>query len=367
MAKASHARVQEKQPVKKSKRRYKGLIITLVALLSVVGVLMISLGVLLNFVKTEFDYDYDPTIDKMTDDDLGISNQNQTLTKKVINIALFGVDSRSANGIKGNTDSIMIISIDQIHGKIKLISVMRDTLVYLPDNRGYAKLNAAFAYGGAELALKTLNQSFNLNIRDYAVVNFGGMVDIIDAVGGVEVEVTEGERQNANGSIREMAYQLGKPATLIQKTGTQTLNGMQAVAWARVRYAATADGVSDDYGRTDRQRIVMEQLFNKALSAGVSQYPAMIKALLPCVQTSLSYTDILDMAGILVGGTKFEQTRVPLTEYVINGGFADHGVGSTVYYNLEYAGKIIHAFIYDDMAPELYIEQNGIDKTRWAG
>lgn len=362
---ANHARQKNGKGTNSGKsaprRRYKGLVITMVALLSLCGICMAGLGVLM----WQFDYNYDETIDKMTDDDLGITNT--TLTKKVINIALFGVDSRSKTAFKGNTDSIMIISVDQIHGKIKLISIMRDTLVQLPDGRGYSKINAAFGTGGAELALKTLNQCFNLNIRDYAVVNFAGMIDIIDSVGGIEVDVTEYERQNANIHIGSMAAEIGSPKDYIKKSGQQALSGVQAVAWARIRYVPTADGVSDDFGRTDRQRYVMEQLFNKALSSGVSQYPSMIKALLPYVQTSLSYGDILDLAGILVGGTAFEQTRVPLTEYIISSDFRERTGSSTVYYDLEFAGKIIHAFLYDDISPEAYIEQNGVEKSRWAG
>lgn len=361
---AAHARTPEppvkKTPKKKPKRRYKGLAIMLVTLLTLCGICMTALGVVL----WKFDYQYDPTIDKLSDPDLGITST--TLTKKVTNIALFGVDSRSKTTFSGLTDSIMIVSIDEIHGKVKVISIMRDSLVLLPDNYGYSKINAAFSKG-PEVALKTLNQCFNLNIRNYAVVNFVGMADIIDEVGGIEVNVTESERQNANIHIGTMAYEVGTARDYIQKSGLQTLNGVQAVAWARIRYVPTADGVSDDYGRTDRQRYVMEQLFNKALSLGVSQYPSLIQTMLPYVQTSLSYGDILGLAGTLTGGVTFEQTRVPLTEYIISGGFYDRTGDSTVYYDLEFAGEVIHAFIYDDILPETYIEQNGVKKNRWAG
>lgn len=364
---ATHARKPEppakKPKKKKAKRPFKALVITLATLLSLCGICMAALGVVL----WQFDYQYDDAIDKLSDSDLGINPNSTALTKKVTNIALFGVDTRSATDFSGNTDSIMIISVDQIHGKIKLMSVMRDTLVLLPDDRGYSKINAAFGKGGAELALKTLNQSFNLNIRDYAVVNFAGMVDIVDAVGGVEITVEDYEVSVANKLIDELARKTGLERDYIQRGGTQTLSGAQAVAWARIRKVSTGEGVSDDYGRTDRQRKVMEQLFEKALSLGVSQYPSLIKALLPYVKTSLSYSDILGLAGTLVGGASFEQTRVPLKEYVIDGGFYARTGNSTVYYDLEYAGKVIHAFVYDDIPPETFMEQNGIEKNRWAG
>ena len=140
---------------------------------------------------------------------------------------------------------------------------------------------------------------------------------------------------------------------------------MQAVAWARIRHVKTADGTTADFGRTDRQRYVMEKLFDKLLTLEKSKYPSLIKTMLPYVETSLSYSDIINLAAVLQNtGLNFEQTRVPQREYVINSGYSFHGA-STVYYNVEYASKVMHAFIYDDIDPKTYMEQNGIDKTRW--
>ena len=372
MAKHSRPEAQpaaSKKKKKKKSRPLRWLWGLLIALLCIIGLLMAAFGVVLwKFDLNVFDilnYNHDKELGGKSDEDLGISDQTE-FSKDVTNIALFGVDSRSKNSFNGNTDSIMIISIDQVHNKVKLVSIMRDTLVHL-DGYGYAKINSAYAKGGAELALKTLNQSFNLNIRDYAIVNFIGMMDIIESVGGIDVNVTESERNDANIHIGSMHNEVGTPKDYIRKAGQQTLNGVQAVAWARIRHVSTADGMSDDYGRTDRQRYVMEQLFNKALSAGKSQYPAMIKALLPYTQTSLDYGEILSLAGILTGNIAFEQSRVPLTEYQISGDFRDRTGSSTVYYDLQYAGKVIHAFIYDDKKPEDFIAENGVEKNRWAG
>lgn len=336
--------------------------------LKICGLIFLCLcGLFSAFVGTvlwQFDYDYDPVLDTKTDEDLGITIDPVLEEKEITNIALFGVDSRNANGYTGNTDSIMIISIDREHNKIKLTSVMRDTLVYVPERGGYCKINSVFSKG-VDLALRTLNTSYNMNIRDYAVINFTGMVDMIDSLGGLEITVTEAERHNANDSIASMHAEVGTDATPIRKAGTQVLNGAQAVAWARIRHVSTAEGVSDDFGRTDRQRHVMELLFNKALSAGASQYPALIKSMLPYVKTSLSYSDILSMAGILTGSITFEQTRIPQREYVIDADYRSATGSSTVYYNLGYAAKVLHAFVYDDIPVETYIEQNGVDKTPW--
>ncbi|MBE6757970.1 MAG: LytR family transcriptional regulator [Ruminococcaceae bacterium] len=355
---AKHAAVEK--TVKKPRRRFRGLVITMVSLLATFGVLCVAAGIV--FWKF-LDYDYDSTIQHMTNEQLGITNT--TLTKKVTNIVLFGVDSRSAKGYSGNTDSIMIVSLDEIHNKIKITSIMRDTLVHM-DEHGYRKINSAYARGGPELAIKTINEAFNMNIRHYATVNFAGMIDIVDAIGGVEIEITEAERQLTNDVILYEGDKLGTEKKLIRKAGLQTLTGVQAVYWARLRTVSTAEGVNNDFGRTDRQRVVMEALFDRITGMGAAQYPALVEALLPYVRTSLSHGDILGMAETVLGDTTFEQTRIPQTEFVINADYREKTGSSTVYYNLEYAAKVLHAFIYDDMMPADYIEQNGVDKTPWA-
>ncbi len=355
---AKHAAAEE--AVRKPRRRFKGIVITLVAVLATLGVLCATAGVLL---WQYLDYDYDSTIQHMTNEQLGITNT--TLTKKVTNIALFGVDSRNPDGYTGNTDSIMIVSLDEIHNKIKITSVMRDTLVHMGDY-GYRKINSAYAKGGPELALKTLNQSFNMNIRHYATVNFAGMIDIVDAIGGVEVEITEAERQAANALIVKKETNFGTEKDCIAKAGLQKLTGVQAVCWSRLRSVSTADGVSNDFGRTDRQRVVMEAMFERITGMGASRYPALVEALLPYVRTSLSYSDILGLAGSVLGDTTFEQTRIPQKEYIINADYREMTGSSTVYYNLGYAAKVLYAFLYDDVMPADYIAQNGVDKTPWA-
>ena len=135
--------------------------------------------------------------------------------------------------------------------------------------------------------------------------------------------------------------------------------------YGRIRYVANIWGTNNDYGRTDRQRYVMEQLFNKAVTLGKSQYMSLAKALIPCAETSLSYTDIMGLAtSILLHSPSFEQTRVPFTEYQMASKSVP-GAGSCVYYDLDYAGKIIRSFIYDNITPEDYIKENGIEKNDW--
>lgn len=312
------------------------------------------------FLKT-FDYNHAP----LDENELGVVS---ALDAGVINIALFGVDTREPGDFTGRSDSIMILSIDSRNDKVKITSVMRDSFVPIKDS--YGKINSAYSQGGPTLAVKTLNTIFGLDIRDYATVNFFGMEDIIDAVGGVEIEVMENEIEGdykLNALVYEQAIYQGVEPVLVKKAGLQTLSGMQAVAWARIRYASTASGTTDDFGRTDRQRVVMNALFNKALNMSTSNYPKLIKALLPYTQTSLTYSEIIKLAGIFVGGNvTFEEMRIAMPEYIINADYRPYGE-SCVYYNLDYASKLIHAFIYDGIAPEDYMQTNGVDKTDWYG
>lgn len=282
----------------------------------------------------------------------------------ITNIALFGIDSRS-DGMKGLSDSIMIISVDAEHNSIKLISVMRDSLVKI-EGHGYQKINAAYSFGGPELAIKTLNKTFNLNIMNYATVDFVGMAEIIDAVGGIEVELTKWEVPCVNDGVTESANTRGTPLDYVSEPGVQTLSGVQAVAFSRIRKVPTINGTWDDFGRTERQRLVMTQLFNKALTLQLTQYPNLIKTMLPYVETSLKYQDIYDLAMILLkDGITMKQDRIPTDRMIINVGLPVLYVGSSVYYDLDYASKLIHAFIFDDITFEDYMEANGVEYKRW--
>lgn len=295
----------------------------------------------------------------------------EELDEDVYNIALFGVDTREEGDFSGNSDSIMILSVQKVQNQVKIVSVMRDSLVPIESDEGtvYKKVNAAYHLGGPTLAIKTLNQLFGLDIRDYATVNFYGMGDIIDAVGGIEATITESELENElgiNAMIDEQCgyLDLNPQDYFVWEPGTQKLNGVQAVAYARIRYAQSVDGNFNDFGRVERQHYVMQQLLNKALDLEVTAYPRLVKSLLPYVKTSLTNGELLSLAMVLKGKPQLLQTRVPSDEYIINEDFRGTGA-STVYYNYEYAGEIIRAFLYDGITPEDYMLINGVNKTEW--
>lgn len=316
---------------------------------------------------------------------IGLDSLNQTsvdedeinitagLDDKIVNVALFGIDTRDTKSFKGNSDSIMILSLNTKTNQVKIISIMRDTFVPITYNgkTTYGKINSAYAKGGPKLAMKTLNTLFKLNITDYATVNFYGMMDIIDAVGGIEATLTEGEvtkslnKMALNGCIKELCDTLGKKASdyYIYKAGTHHLNGIQAVAYSRIRKVANIWGTNNDYGRTDRQRYVMEQLFNRAITMSKTRYIELAKSLIPCSETSLNFSDIYALAtDILLDSPTFSQSRLPSQEFLMS---SPSGFGSVVYFDLEFASKIIHSFIYDDITFDDYIKTNGISKHDW--
>ena len=305
---------------------------------------------------------YNQTKISQDDEDLGIVEMD--VPEGITSIALFGIDARN-DSFRGLSDSIMIVTVDAVHNDIKLVSILRDSLVRI-DGYGYQKINAAYSFGGPELAIKTLNQTFNLNIRNYATVDFVSMADIIDMVGGIEAELTNAEVRNANTHIASMHEERGTELDYIEESGLQTLNGIQAVAYARIRMAATVNGTLNDTGRTERQRLVMYQLLEKALNMEVSEYPALIRSLMSCVETSLTYGDIFDLAGILTSeGLTFKQAHVPSYDILITDNLNVQGVGSCQYYNLEYAAGMLNAFIYEDVDFEEYMALNGVDRTPW--
>ena len=337
------------------------------ALLISATAIILILAILYGYIGRVFDRSFND--DK---DNLGI---NKVIDDKIINVALFGLDTRGVNSFSGNSDSIMILSINTKSKKVKVMSVMRDSLVPIERNGKitYSKINAAYGWGGPELAVKTLNQNFNLDISDYATVNFYGMVDIIDAVGGIEATITEDElydkgpeKPGLNGCMGEICKYLGLNVNKykITKAGTQHLNGVQAVAYSRIRYCKSVWDTSNDYGRTDRQRHVMQELFNKATKLKKSQYISLANALIPCTKTSMSTSEILSIAAsVLLNSPQFEQYRIPQNEFLMpapSGSF-----GSVLYYDLDFVSKLIHGIIYDDMTVESYIEANGIGKTPW--
>lgn len=241
--------------------------------------------------------------------------ENRNVSRGYRNIALFGVDARDGQLGKGTrSDTIIIASINQDTQEIKLVSVFRDTYLNL-SNDTYNKCNVAYAQGGPEQAISMLNTNLDLDITDYVTVGFGGLIDSVDALGGIEMEVTDAEISHLNNYQLTMSEELGVDYIPVEHSGKQLLNGMQATAYCRIRYTK-----GDDFRRAERQRDVLTAMMEKAKKASVSSLREMVLAILPEVETSLGVNEIVSVLGSVAGynvvasdGFPFEDGRVGAT------------------------------------------------------
>jgi LCP family protein required for cell wall assembly len=205
-------------------------------------------------------------------------------------IAIFGVDSRSNELVTGTrSDCIILATIDETTKEVKLTSVYRDTYLEIT-GRSLDKVTHAYAYGGASLAMSTLNTNLDLNIKEFVTVNFESVVDIVDAVGGVSISITSAELEYINGYIDEINKVTNHSSSYVTKTGTQNLDGVQALAYGRIRY--TAGG---DYKRTERMRDIMMAVVEKAKKMSVSQLNSLADKLLPVVYTNINSSEIISL------------------------------------------------------------------------
>jgi len=206
------------------------------------------------------------------------------------NIALFGVDSRDSSLGKGNrSDCIIIASINEETKDIKLLSVYRDTYVQI-DGYGLDKITHAYSYGEAPLAIKTLNKNLDLNITEFATVNFDLVAEAVDELGGIELTIESSELKYINDYIDGTSSNTGIKSTHITKAGKQTVDGVQAVAYSRIRY--TSGG---DHKRTERMRDVLEAMLRKLKTKSISEINRLMDTILPKVYTNITAGDIIAM------------------------------------------------------------------------
>ena len=211
----------------------------------------------------------------LNEDDLNVSAQAEQQLAEYRNIAIFGVDSRDDSYDKGNrSDCIIIASINNKTKEVKLISVYRDTYVQI-EGHGLDKITHAYSYGEAPLAIKTLNTNLDLNIKEFATVNFDVVKETVDYIGGISMPITSEEVGHISG---------------ITKPGTYTLTGEQALAYSRIRHAS-----GGDYKRTERMRDVLTAVANKVKTLNISQLNGFVDTILPKVYTNITSADIFSM------------------------------------------------------------------------
>lgn len=222
----------------------------------------------------------------------------------IVNILLFGLDRTDPNE-NSRSDSIIIMTVDFKNKKIKLTSLMRDMFVNI-EGYGNTKLNHAYSYGGAPLAIKTINQNFGTTIRDYIAIDYLNLEKAIDILGGINIDIKSEEVAEMNVCFSDVE---------IVEAGEQLLNGNQAVAYSRIRYIGNGD-----FERTDRQRNVLFEIFNKAKNMEITSIFELVSEILPLVETSMDRQTIVDVAMdyFKVGNMTFDEERFPIDGYYWN-------------------------------------------------
>lgn len=211
--------------------------------------------------------------------------------QNVYNVLLIGSDTRTSGG-GGRSDSMIILSINKKTQKIVETSLLRDIYVDIPGVSQGDRLNAAYAYGGADLLMKTVEQNFKIKIDKYAATDFFSFIDLIDRVGGVTINISDAEVKVANDAIHEINRLKGLPVNngIYMKSGEQKVNGKQALGYVRIRYVGNAD-----WGRTDRQRTVLNQVFGKIKDMSLSQLNDLLNNFLPEITTNVSKGELFSM------------------------------------------------------------------------
>lgn len=325
---------------RKKKKMNKGLKIFLIILL-ILFIIVAGLGVAgYTFVNGKIGKMQKENIDTTA---VGINEETKQELKGYRNIALLGIDSRADDyGLGNRSDCIIIASINQETNEVKLISVYRDTYVYVTESgkERLDKITHAYSYGGAQNTLKSLNEALDLNITEFVTVNFDAVIAAVDSLGGVYIDIDSSEVNYINDYIDATSESSGVKSSHITHAGNQKLDGVQAVSYSRVRY--TAGG---DYKRTERMRTVVEAMLSKAKTLGIGQLNSFADTILPKIRTNISSSEIWGLVPKLASfkvtgslGWPYETKGVTLDRW--------YGVPVTLQSNVEKLHK--EAFEQDD-------------------
>lgn len=232
-------------------------------------------------------------------------------TQDTFNILLFGLDVRDKSSFDRQLSDVMILmTVEPSKQSIKMVSFMRDCLVKIPghpDNR----LNTPFRFGGAELAIRTFQNNFGIDVDWYAVINFWSMAEMIDALGGIELDLSSGEVEQLNISLKEINAEVDakERAHNITSAGLNKLNGKQAVAFMRIRHLA-----GSDFKRTERQRIVLKSLFAAVKKMTPDQMIALVDLMPSYVRTNIPLGEMTKMAKAVYSlrGSEINELRIPV-------------------------------------------------------
>lgn len=266
-------------------------------------------------------------------------NPTQGLDEQWLNVLLIGTDTRENVQNAGRSDTMMICSYHQKTGEVKLTSLARDMWVQIPGG-GNNKLNAAHSFGGPNLLMKTINEIFHLNITKYVSINFYGLRDIVDSLGGVDIELEAGEASTINRMVAQ-EFRSARIENLISGlVGVTHLNGAQALQYARIRY------LDNDFGRTGRQRKLLGAMLEQVKRLSLLEQMNFARTCMEHVSTNISVIEVVGIGmNVMSNGISgFEQLSIPQTgdyHYDSSGGI------SKVVFDRDACIQAIHTFIYE--------------------
>ncbi len=277
----------------------------------------------------------------------------------VLNVMLFGED-KTSDGVS-RSDTMIMLSIDNRHKKLKLTSFMRDLWVYIPDY-GYSRLNSAYAYGGAQLAISTIEQNFGVNIDRYAIVDYDSFKSIIDVLGGIDIELTDEEidyinwQSWTNGQV-DTRYEITDSAGIVH------LNGRQALWYARDRGDADAGFSGDDYDRTARQRNLLKTLATDMKSASLTQIINIVNEIGPLITTNLKQTEITTLVLNSLTYLSYDMEEYQVPSDGNHAGVTYYGMAVLDITDWDLERQNLAAFLYEDLITESssYTGTYGID------
>lgn len=283
---------KKKKTKKKKKNKFLKILVRIILLLVILIVVMV--GVLIGYVFNKLSkVDYQEEIIGNVEINEGVENEGY------LNVALFGIDARSNEYDKNSgSDTIMIVSLNKKTKDVKMVSVYRDSYLCYEDNQ-YTKLTDIYRKYGPEKTVSVLNRNLDLDISEYVTINFEVVADVVNYVGGIEIDVGKADMQWINGYIQENIKVTGIKSKNIPKAGRQNLDGIQALAYARIRYVGT------DINRAERQREVLMKTFDKVKKMNAVKLNGLIDQVLPKVKTTISTTEIL---GLATGITQYNIT-----------------------------------------------------------
>lgn len=288
----------------RKKKKHRIIIFTIEILLLLV--VLAGLFVWSKYQKLDRQPDMIGTQDIINED---MNQSVQEVLKGYTNIALFGLDNRSNGSFEaGNSDVIMIASINNDTKEVRLVSVFRDTFLNVGSDstNNFRKANYAYNKGGAEEAVRMLNRNLDLDIKDYVVVDFQAVTEAIDLLGGVEVEIDAAEAKWMDFYINETALVTGHEAHSITQPGTYTLDGVQATSYCRIRYTA-----GDDFKRAQRQREVIAKMVEKAKNADLLTINKIIDSVLDDISTNFTAGEMISLASQLMNYELADTTGFP--------------------------------------------------------